>query len=99
MEPERDGEGWRIRIDPDWPGFAGHFPGDPILPAAVLIDLALRCAADEGRSATGIARARFTAIVRPGDVLRWEAGDTALGRRYTARRGGKVVTEVTVVEE
>lgn len=60
---------WRMAADSAWPGFTGHFPGDPILPAAEIVDAALRCCEAEGHAVTGVERARFTAPVRPGDVL------------------------------
>lgn len=68
MSPERDGDGWLVRIDPEWPGFAGHFPGDPILPAAELIEFARSCC---GFGDTfELVKARFVAAVRPGDAVR-----------------------------
>jgi 3-hydroxymyristoyl/3-hydroxydecanoyl-(acyl carrier protein) dehydratase len=86
MEPEPLPDGtWRVVVPRDWPGFAGHFPGDPILPAAVLIDLALAVAG----GATGIAKARFLAPVRPGDELRLAVN----GARVTIG-----TTEATVAE-
>lgn len=61
-----------LRIAVDHPSFAGHFPGSPILPGAVLLDEALR----EIARARGIdlvqwrvASAKFLQVVRPDTPL------------------------------
>ncbi len=60
-----------IAIPPEHPCLAGHFPGHPLVPAVVLIDLA----ADAARQALGlgpliaIGRGKFLAPVRPGEVV------------------------------
>ena len=56
----------------DHPAFAGHFPGEPILPGAVLLDAVLqRIAADLGwdLGCCEVASAKFLSIVRPGAQL------------------------------
>lgn len=64
MEPEPQANGtWCVTVDPAWPGFAGHFPGNPLVPAALLVDWGLSIL---GQPAT-LLRARFTAPLRPGD--------------------------------
>jgi len=62
-----DGTTWEVAIDPDWPGFAGHFPGNPLVPAAELIALAMEAC---GRGRADLVQARFHRPVRPGEVLR-----------------------------
>jgi 3-hydroxyacyl-[acyl-carrier-protein] dehydratase len=61
-----------LRITPDHPSFAGHFPKFPVLPGAVLLDEMLK----EIEGARGIritswhiASAKFLGLVRPGDTL------------------------------
>ena len=69
---------------PDHPTAAGHFPGNPILPGALLLDeVVLAIAAGEGRIAAvpTVRSAKFLHPVRPGDRLavRWDsdpAGET-----------------------
>jgi len=61
-EPHPDGT-WTIHIDRDWPGFAGHFPDDALVPAGLVIDWALSIIGPEKT----LERARFTAPLRPGD--------------------------------
>jgi 3-hydroxymyristoyl/3-hydroxydecanoyl-(acyl carrier protein) dehydratase len=56
----------------DHPAFAGHFPGMPILPGALLLDEALRTIeTDLGIDITHwqLTAAKFLQSVRPGDAL------------------------------
>jgi len=60
------------RFPADHPAAPGHFPGDPIIPGALLLGEVLRCV----ESAVGapaapwqIRSAKFLAPVRPGDRL------------------------------
>ncbi len=61
-----------LAIASDHPAYAGHFPGQPILPGAVLLDEALR---EIGRSRGvdltrwRIASAKFLKPVAPGEPL------------------------------
>lgn len=59
-------------VPPDHPAFAGHFPGTPILPGVVLLDMALQIIA----AARGIAlnlceisSVKFLSPAGPGDEL------------------------------
>jgi 3-hydroxyacyl-[acyl-carrier-protein] dehydratase len=64
-----------LRIPVDHPAFAGHFPGAPILPGALLLDEALAVvASDLGLDLLEwqVAAAKFSGPVRPGDVLTLE---------------------------
>lgn len=80
----------RWRVDPDAAFFAGHFPGNPILPGVIIVEAlaqtgALAAMADPdsaGKLAlfAGIDRVRFRRQVRPGEILDMET-------RLTRRRG------------
>jgi 3-hydroxyacyl-[acyl-carrier-protein] dehydratase len=66
-----------MRFDLDHPTAAGHFPGNPIIPGALLLDEVLLAIAEaEGRTvgACVIRSAKFLHPVRPGDriVVRWK---------------------------
>lgn len=86
------GESARARwhVDPAAPFFAGHFPGNPILPGVLIVEAlaqtgALAALAEPGVAGklalfAGIGRARFRRVVRPGDELLLET-------RITRRRG------------
>lgn len=68
----------------DHPTAAGHFPGNPIIPGAVLLEEVLQAVgAEDGRPFTSleILSAKFLRPVRPGDrmIIRWNtlaSGDT-----------------------
>jgi 3-hydroxyacyl-[acyl-carrier-protein] dehydratase len=66
-------------FDREHPTAAGHFPGNPIIPGAVLLDEVLGAiAAARGVPATpcDIKSVKFLLPVRPGDriVIRWHDG-------------------------
>ena len=81
---------WEVLVDPDWPGFAGHFPGQPIVPAAELVEWALAIAGP----AAGLTRARFIAPVRPGDRVRLTRTPSSRGTVVVASRSGQTVAEL-----
>lgn len=60
-----------LSIAADHPAYAGHFPGQPILPGVVLLDAALHALATvEGGAARGqIRSAKFLSPVLPGESL------------------------------
>ena len=74
----------------DHPCGAGHFPGNPIIPGALLLDEVLtRIETDldiEGR-AWQVKSAKFPQPVRPGDTVHIN---------YTQRANGDIVFECTV---
>jgi 3-hydroxyacyl-[acyl-carrier-protein] dehydratase len=80
----------RLYVDPDAAFFAGHFPGNPILPGVIIVEalaqtgaLAALAEPDSGGKLAlfaGIERARFRRVVRPGEEL-------VLETRLTRRRG------------
>ena len=62
--------------------FQGHFPGNPIMPAVLSLP------EFKGKTAvyTGIDKAKFRAMAKPGDTLRLEV-------TFTKRRGPMAVAE------
>jgi 3-hydroxyacyl-[acyl-carrier-protein] dehydratase len=80
----------RWHVDPGAAFFAGHFPGNPILPGVIIVEAlaqtgALAALADPdtaGKLALfgGIGQARFRRVVRPGE-------DLVLETTLTRRRG------------
>jgi 3-hydroxymyristoyl/3-hydroxydecanoyl-(acyl carrier protein) dehydratase len=89
MAPERAGYLHSIGIPADHPAFAGHFPGMPILPGAVLLDETLRIIEmDLGIDITQwqLTAAKFLESVRPGDELTFEHTGIADGAvRFAVR--------------
>ncbi len=77
---ETDGA-WRVRlpVDPTEDVFAGHYPGNPILPGVCIIETVHRAAKATSPDPVVLAAVestRFLGPVSPGDVLtvdlRWE---------------------------
>jgi 3-hydroxyacyl-[acyl-carrier-protein] dehydratase len=77
-------------VRPDEPWFAGHFPGDPVLPGVLVAETLAQAAAllhlaahperaGETVYLAGIDGLRFRRVVRPGDTLRAEV--VATGRK------------------
>lgn len=61
-----------LSIRTDHPSFAGHFPGNPIVPGVVLLDEALQAiglALGKDLSACRIIAVKFLSPVRPGEAL------------------------------
>ena len=73
IEPLKDGSFRRRYVfGPDFPGFAGHFPGRPILPAVLQIMAAsLQAAEAAGQRLTpgAIERAKFVRTIAPGEIV------------------------------
>ena len=71
---------WTVPLD--HPAFAGHFPGTPVLPGVVLLDLALQIIADSSGIALDlceISSVKFLSPARPGDELVIEHSVSASG--------------------
>lgn len=54
-----------LRVDPDEPVFAGHYPGQPILPGVFVVDVVCRAVPD--MELVGVESVRFRRPVEPGD--------------------------------
>ncbi|MDB5799999.1 MAG: hypothetical protein JWL63_938 [Rhodocyclales bacterium] len=70
-----------LRVAADHPAFAGHFPGRPIVPGALLVDLAVLAVERAcGRQVTAIAQAKFLSPATPGEalVLQFEMHEAAV---------------------
>ena len=90
-----------MTIAPDDPCLDGHFPGRPIVPAVVLLDLAsraLRAQAPHAR-VRGIAQAKFPSPLLPAEPLHieceWHEGGTSASFRCVS--AGRVVADGILV--
>jgi 3-hydroxymyristoyl/3-hydroxydecanoyl-(acyl carrier protein) dehydratase len=71
-----------LRLAADHPTAAGHFPGNPIIPGALLLAEVLRCIEQtEGTRFTScnVKTAKFLHPARPGDLVAIEYARSALG--------------------
>lgn len=93
----RPGPGATLTVPADHPAFAGHFPGHPVLPGAVLLSWVLQ--AVQARPALGarlgaaprIDQAKFLAPVVPGTVLHIELRAQGSGVAFEVRSGDTAV--------
>lgn len=61
-----------LQFPANHPCGAGHFPGNPIIPGALLLDEVLACISaslDAGDTAWKVKSAKFPGMVRPGDKV------------------------------
>ncbi len=71
-----------LHIAADHPTGAGHFPGNPIIPGALLLAEVLRCIEQsEGKrfSSCNVKAAKFLHPARPGDTVEIEYARSAQG--------------------
>jgi 3-hydroxymyristoyl/3-hydroxydecanoyl-(acyl carrier protein) dehydratase len=86
-------------ISADHPAYAGHFPGQPILPGVVLLDAALHAiAARQGLSgAAQLKSAKFHRPVQPGEPLTLHTTEPAAGSfRFDIRCRDRLGSERSV---
>lgn len=80
-----------LAIAADHPSFAGHFPGQPLLPGVSLLAEVLEAILDDAALAAAIgpaprlAAAKFLAPVRPGATLTLHLERTVRGVRFEVR--------------
>lgn len=89
-----------LSIPADHPAYAGHFPGQPILPGVVLLDSALYALAGVhgGAAASGqIKSAKFLSPVLPGEPLTLHySASPAGGFRFEIRSQARSVASGVV---
>ncbi|MBN1547892.1 MAG: hypothetical protein JW902_14675 [Syntrophaceae bacterium] len=101
LEPEASGDCFRALAPMGSPWYAGHFPGDPILPGIAILAMVkesiLAVESRRGRSIRidGIRRVRFRLPVRPDDRLTLTFTQSGQGKRllytFKAILEGKMV--------
>ena len=85
------------------PTAAGHFPGDPIIPGALLLAEVLRCIEQsEGKSfaSCNVKAAKFLHPARPGDMVDIEYARSARGTiEFKCAVGGTTVLSGGIVAD
>jgi 3-hydroxyacyl-[acyl-carrier-protein] dehydratase len=82
-------------IAPDHPALAGHFPGDPIVPGALLLDEALH-SIDPQATHWRISSVKFHRIVRPDETLQLQWHSEGGQLRLEIRIGEALVMSATL---
>ncbi len=87
-------------ISAQHPALAGHFPGNPVVPGAMLLSLLMQALAQApglfarlgpSPQVIHISQVKFLAPVRPGELLHWVISPTATGLGFEARCAGRAV--------
>lgn len=89
-----------LEVAADHPAYAGHFPGFPVLPGAVLLEATLSAleAHQTGPLRWLVSSAKFQGVVRPGDALALEHERLPNGSiRFSIRSGGRTVASGVLV--
>ena len=92
-------EGGHFHVPADHPAFAGHFPGQPVLPGVALLSFVMRAlqAQPELQARLGpspqIAQVKFISPVLPGTDLQVQLQAQGSGVAFEVRREGQVVTK------
>jgi acyl-CoA synthetase (AMP-forming)/AMP-acid ligase II len=87
-----------IRIPADHPSLAGHFPGNPLVPAVVLLDAVLAHIAGRRPGMVGrLPSVKFLSPVRPGESIRLDVEFTATSARFSGSRADARVFEGSLV--
>ncbi|KQW37017.1 hypothetical protein ASC76_14350 [Rhizobacter sp. Root404] len=85
-----------LTIRADHPAFAGHFPGDPLLPGVSLLAEVLEAVLDDAVMAAAVGESprigavKFLAPVRPGARLAITLEPGPRGLRFEVREGERV---------
>jgi 3-hydroxyacyl-[acyl-carrier-protein] dehydratase len=85
-----------LRVAPDHPAFAGHFPGQPLLPGVSLLAEVLEAVLDDPALAAivglapRIGAAKFLAPVRPGASLTIALEPGPRGVRFEVHEGERI---------
>jgi 3-hydroxyacyl-[acyl-carrier-protein] dehydratase len=81
-----------LSVPADHPAYAGHFPGAPVLPGAVLLDAVLGALEEQALRSWLISAVKFCTAVRPGEPLELEYETVPSGAvRFRVLSGARTV--------
>jgi len=90
-----------LQFAPDHPTGAGHFPGNPIIPGALLLAEVLSCivrAEGVRYSSCNVRNAKFLSPARPGDTVEIDHARSATGSiEFTCTVAGNKVLSGAIV--
>lgn len=79
-------------IDADHPALSGHFPGDPLVPGSLILDLVIAVQPRLRGQPVHIEAVKFLAPLRPDQRVLVEYRESALNRfSFTCRANGVLV--------
>jgi 3-hydroxymyristoyl/3-hydroxydecanoyl-(acyl carrier protein) dehydratase len=85
-----------ILVPPDHPAIAGHFPGNPVVPAVLILHeliLAARRWLGHELSIRRLHHAKFLAPLRPGEEAAIELSRSGDGLRFSVFRGQVLIAK------
>lgn len=87
----------RLRVPASHPALPGHFPGQPIVPAVVLLESVLQAAEHWlGRAlSVNLPRAKFSAPLLPEQDARLELNLAGKDLRFVIEREGEILAQGT----
>lgn len=97
-------DGWSshgYRFAPDHPAGGGHFPGNPIIPGALLLDRMLDAMGRSGIDRQEVKIAKFLHPVRPGDevTFRWRETDRDVSFECVLTGSGEIALSGSAAQE
>lgn len=85
----------QYRVAADDPALQGHFPGDPVVPAALLLRFVQRTLEAAGLRLAAVEGVKFLRPVRPGDAIDVSVAAQAGRATMTLRVGADTVATGT----
>lgn len=84
-----------VHFGADHPAFAGHFPGNPLVPGVVILDAVIEAVgmAWPDLAIGAVSSAKFLTPVRPGQEIAITATRSADGVRFSCAYQGRVVAQ------
>lgn len=86
---------WSGEISPDHPALPGHFPGNPVVPGAMLLSQVLHAVQEEcGKQVkiSAMPAVKFHAVLRPAEKFEIELQTLSEGQmKFTVSRGDTLI--------
>jgi 3-hydroxymyristoyl/3-hydroxydecanoyl-(acyl carrier protein) dehydratase len=96
MDPAQRTLARPLRVSPEHPSLPGHFPGRPVVPGVVLLDLVLEAAGEllgQAPEVAQLAQAKFLAPLLPGEDARVELAVTGTALDFRIVRGDALLAQ------